>query len=184
MNNLQEKMESDFLGRTAISCLIVLFLATMLAFNLPRSRLQHRLAPLGGPLRNGLGFDQAWGVFAPKPPTTVTELFARIRYDDGAKEIWRWPKGDPLISEYRAYHWEKWAEQAMLDEHRDLWRPLAEWLARTRDRRDRHPVEISLFRRSFALKPPGTHPSRGPATEETFFTFRVDASVLASGTGR
>jgi len=175
MQNLQEKVESDPLGRVAIACLIAFALATLIVFNLPASGVERRLERVAQPLRNGLGFDQAWGVFAPDPPTRVADLRAAIVYDDGTREGWRWPKGDPLISEYRAYHWEKWAEQARLDDHSDLWLPLARWLARTHDQADRHPVTVELIRFSYDLNPPGAKRSRGPQHEETFFTFHVTA---------
>ena len=181
MRNLQEKVESDPVGRAAITGVIIFVLLTLLASNLSDSAIRSWLARLVEPVRNGLGLDQAWGVFAPDPRSTVYDLYGRIRYDDGTTEIWRWPKGDPFISEYRAYHWQKWAEQVRLDDNSDLWRPAAEWLARTHDRAGRHPTEITLVRRWYDLNAPGTHPSRGPWNSFEFFTLQVSPSLLASG---
>jgi hypothetical protein len=179
MRNLQEKIESDSVGRAAITGLIIFVLATLLASNLPDSAIQNWLSKLVQPVRNGVGLDQAWGVFAPDPRSTVYGFEGRIRYDDGTSDIWHWPKGDPFISEYRDYHWQKWSEQVRLDDDSFLWRPLAVWLARTHDRRGRHPTEVTLVRRWFDLNPPGVHPSRGKWNAFSFYTLQVAPAILA-----
>jgi len=181
MRDLQEKLESDPFGRATITGLILFVLLTLLASNLSSSRLQDWLAHLVLPVRNGVGLDQAWGVFAPDPRSTVFALEGRIRYDDGSTEVWRPPKGDPFISEYRAYHWHKWSEQVRLDSESGLWRPLTVWLARTHDRLDRHPTEITLVRRWYELKPPGSHPDHDSWNEFSFFTLQVSPALLTSG---
>jgi len=182
--DLQEKLESDPTGRAALTGLIIFVLLTLLASNLSDSGLQHSLTRFVEPLRNGAGLDQAWGVFAPDPRKIVYGLEGRIRYDDGTTEIWHWPKGDPIISEYRAYHWQKWSEQVRLDDKGGLWQPFAEWLARTHDRPNRHPTEITLVRRWSDLNPPGQHPDRGPWNSYDYFTLKVSPSLLASGDRR
>src|SRR5439155_20114843 len=124
MRNLQEKIESDSVGKAAITGLILFVLATLLASNLSDSSLGDWLLKLVEPVRNGVGLDQAWGVLAPDPRSTIYDFQGRIRYDDGSTDIWRWPKGDPFISEYRDYHWQKWSEQVRLDDNNALWRPV------------------------------------------------------------
>ncbi len=181
MKDLQEKAESDPVGRAAITGLIIFVLLTLLASNLSDSKLRDWLAGLVEPVRNGLGLDQAWGVFAPDPRSTVYDFEGRIRYADGTIEIWRWPRGDPVIAEYRAYHWQKYAEQVRLDDESGLWEPLAAWLARTHDRPNRHPVEVTLVRRWYDLNPPGHHPSRGPWNSYEFFTLQVSPALLGPG---
>ncbi len=155
-------------------------LLTLLASNLSQSGLQDWLARLVKPVRNGLGLDQTWGVFSPDPRSRVYGFEARIRYGDGTSEVWHWPRGDPLISEYRSYHWQKWAEQVRLDDESLLWRPFAEWLARTHNSTGRHPTDVTLVRRWFDLNPPGSHPSHGPWHAYTFFTLQVNPDLLAS----
>lgn len=181
MRNLQEKVESDSTGRAAITGLIIFILLTLLASNLPASSLQSWFETLVRPIRNGLGLDQAWGVFAPDPRSTVYDLKARIRFDDGTTVIWRWPKNDPFISEYRDYHWQKYAEQVRLDDDNFLWQPLAVWLARTHDSARRHPTEITLIRLWSDLNPPGEHPDRSPWHSYEYFTLQVGPSLLAKG---
>jgi hypothetical protein len=184
MNDLQEKVESNPYGRAFITGLIIFVLGTLFASNLSQSALQGWVSDLVQPVRNGLGLDQAWGVFSPDPRSTVYGLEARIRYDDGAAETWTWPKNDPFISEYRDYHWQKYSEQVRLDDQSALWRPFAEWIARTHDRSDRHPVEVTLVRRWFDLNPPGTSPSHGPWQEFEYFTLQVGPSLLSAGGSR
>lgn len=184
MADLQEKLESDPTGRAALTGVILFILLTLLASNLSDSGLRDWLARLVEPVRNGAGLDQAWGVFAPDPRSTVYGLEGRIRYDDGTTEVWHLPKGDPIVSEYRDYHWQKWSEQVRLDDHSGLWQPFAVWLARTHDRPGRHPAEITLVRRWFDLNPPGRHPDRGPWNSYEFFKLQVSPALLASGDRR
>jgi hypothetical protein len=184
MRRLQERIENDQIGRAVITGLIIFILATLLASNLPDSPFQSWLDQLVSPVRDGVGLDQAWGVFAPDPRSTVYGLEANIRYDDGSTQVWTWHKGDPFISEYRDYHWQKWAEQARLDDQSDLWRPLAVWLARTHDSAHRHPTDITLVRLWTDLNPPGTHPTHGQWNRFVFFTLQVSPSVLALGATR
>ena len=179
MKNLQERLESDPIGRALITGIVVFILGTLLASNLPSSGLQRVINGLVQPIRNGVGLDQAWGVFAPDPRSTVYDFEARIAYDDGTTDIWRFPDGDPIISEYRDYHWQKFSEQVRLDDRSGLWRPFAAWLARTHDRPGRHPTDVTLVRKWYDLNPPGTEPSRGPWNSYEYFTLQVDARVLA-----
>jgi hypothetical protein len=181
LKSLQEKIESDPLGRAVITGLLIFVLGTLLASNLPSSGLQRFLDDLVRPVRNGVGLDQAWGVFAPDPRRTVYDFEARITYDDGKTDLWHFPNGDPIISEYRDYHWQKYSEQVRLDDRSGLWRPFATWLARTHDTPGRHPVEVVLVRRWFDLNPPGTKPSRGPWNRYEYFTLQVDEALLAGG---
>ena len=178
MRNLQERIESDPIGRAVITGLLIFVLGALLASNLPASGLQRVLNGLVQPVRNGVGLDQAWGVFAPDPRSTVYDFEARITYDDGRTTTWRFPDGDPIISEYRDYHWQKFSEQVRLDDRSGLWQPFAEWVARTNDEQRRHPTKVTLVRKWFDLNPPGTKPSRGPWNSYEFFTLDVDAQML------
>lgn len=179
MRNLQERLETDPIGRALITGIIVFILGTLLASNLPSSGLQRVINGLVQPVRNGVGLDQAWGVFAPDPRSTVYDFEARISYDDGTTGVWRFPNGDPIISEYRDYHWQKFSEQVRLDDRSGLWQPFAEWLARKHDTLRRHPTGVTLVRKWYDLNPPGTTPSRGPWNSYEFFTLQVDQQVLA-----
>lgn len=182
MRNLQERIESDPIGRAVITGVIVFILGTLLASNLPASGLQDFFNDLVQPVRNGVGLDQAWGVFAPDPRSTVYDFEARITYDDGTTATWRFPNGDPILSPYRDYHWQKFSEQVRLDDREPLWRPFAEWLARIHDRPGRHPTEVTLVRKWFDLNPPGTEPSRGPWNSYEYLSLPIDRRVLAAGT--
>jgi hypothetical protein len=184
MADPQERVEAHPFGRAAITGVIVFVIVTLLASNLSESALQRWLARLVQPVRNGLGLDQAWGVFAPDPRSVVFDLEGHIRYGDGSTEVWRPPKGEPIVHEYRDYHWQKYAERVRLDDQSGLWHPFAVWLARTHDRPGRHPVEVTLVRRWYDLYPPGTNPSHGPWNEYVYFTLQVRSEDLAAGTSR
>ncbi len=178
MIDLQEKIESDVTGRAIISAVIIFILASLVAANIPGSFLQRKLNAIVEPVRDGVGLDQTWSVFAPEPRRQTFALAAQISYNDGTTETWRVPTGDPFIAEYRVYHWQKWSEYARADDTQWLWEPFAAWVARTHNGPVRHPVEVTLVRSWYDLNPPGSHPSHGPWNEYTYFSLAITPSVL------
>jgi hypothetical protein len=174
-----ERFEASPLGRAVITGALLFILASLIAANIPPSYAQRQLNSFVQPVRDGVGLDQDWGVFAPDPRRQTVALQARISYTDGTSETWNVPTGDPFVSEYRTYHWQKWSEYARLDDHQELWEPFAVWVARTHNSSMRHPNEIALTRSWFDLNPPGSHPSRGPWHEYTYFSLKITPAVLA-----
>ena len=182
MIDLQEKFESLPVGRALISGALIFIIASLVAANIPdTSYVQRKLTTIVQPVRDGVGLDQTWSVFAPEPRRQTFALEARIQYSDGTKETWTVPTGDPFIAEYRVYHWQKWSEYARADDTSWLWEPFAVWVARTHNSAARHPVEVTLVRGWYDLKPPGSHPSRGPWNEYTYYSIPVTPSLLAGG---
>ena len=180
MIDLQEGVEKDLIGRAVITGIIIFILAALVAANIPQtSYLQRKLNSIVRPVRDSVGLDQTWSVFAPEPRRETFALDAQIKYADGTAETWTVPTGDPLIAEYRTYHWQKWSEYARADDTPILWEPFAAWVARTHDSPTRHPVSVTLVRRWYDLYPPGSHPSRGPWNEYTYFSLDVTPAVLA-----
>lgn len=180
MIDLQEGVEKDQIGRAVITGVIIFILASLVAANIPQtSYLQRKLNSIVRPVRDSVGLDQTWSVFAPEPRRQSFALDAQIKYTDGTAETWTVPTGDPFIAEYRTYHWQKWSEYARADDTQLLWEPLAVWLARTHNNPTRHPVSVTLTRRWYDLNPPGSHPSRGPWNEYTYFSIDVTPSLLA-----
>jgi hypothetical protein len=174
-----ERFESSHTGRSVLTGALIFILLALFAANMPSSHLQRQLNSLVQPVRDGLGLDQDWSVFAPEPRRQTFDLDAQISYSDGTSQTWTVPTGDPYISEYRTYHWQKWSEYARSDAQPFLWEPLAAWIARTHDSAARHPTEVTLVRRWFDLEPPGSHPSRGPWNEYTYFSLKVSPAVLS-----
>jgi len=177
--NVQEKLEASPIGRAAITGLLVFILGSLIAANIQPSYLQRKLNTVVRPVRDGLGLDQTWSVFAPEPRSQTFGLEARIDYDDGTSETWHVPTGDPFIAEYRTYHWQKWSEWARGDDYmKILWQPFAEWIARTHNDASAHPTTVTLVRSWYDLNPPGTKPSRGPWHSVEYFTLRVTPAIL------
>jgi len=174
----QERFESSPYGRAVISGGLIFALLAILVANLPASYLQRKLNTVVEPVRDGLGLDQDWSVFAPEPRRETFALDARITYSDGTTGTWTVPTGDPFIAEYRIYHWQKWAEYARSDSKPILWEPFAAWVARTHDTATRHPLEVTLVRRWFELYGPGAHPNHGPWNEYAYFSLKVTPAVL------
>src|SRR5438270_9059452 len=108
MVDLQEKVESNPIGHAVISGLLIFILISLVAANIPQtSYLQSKLNSFVAPVRDSVGLDQTWGVFAPDPRRDTFGLYARITYNDGSSDTWTVPTGDPYIAEYRTYHWQK-----------------------------------------------------------------------------
>jgi len=181
IRDAQERFEASGLGRAAISGLLVFVLLSLVAANIPTSYLQTQLNKIVLPVRDSVGLDQTWSVFAPEPRSQTFGLYAKISYPDGTSDIWTVPTGDPYISEYRTYHWQKWSEYVRLDAQPQLWEPLAVWIARTHDKPSRHPSEITLVRTWFDLFPPGSHPNHGQTYQYEYFSLQVTPGILAKG---
>jgi hypothetical protein len=176
--DLQARIESTAGGRAAISGVVLFLLVSFAVSNLPDSRLKEVGSHAVRRVRDALGLEQAWNVFAPDPRAATFDLRARIRFSDGSVRVWRVPGGDPFLSPYRTYHWQKWAEAVRLDARSALWRPFAEWVARTQAPGGKRPVEVVLVRRWYDLFPPGARRSRGAWNEYAFFTLPVTPEVL------
>ena len=181
IRNAQQRFEESKIGTAALSGVLLFILLSLVAANIPTSYLQKKLNKIVLPVRDSVGLDQTWGVFAPEPRSQTFGLYARIAYPDGKSEIWTVPTGDPYLSEYRTYHWQKWSEYVRLDAQPNLWEPLAIWVARTHDRPNHHPSEVTLVRSWYDLFPPGSHPSRGQWYQYEYFSLQVTPSILARG---
>jgi hypothetical protein len=180
MVDLQEKLESNQAARAVISGIIIFILAALVAANIPQtSYLQKKLNSFVLPVRDSVGLDQTWSVFAPDPRRETYALEADLTYTDGTTERWLVPTGDPFISAYRTYHWQKWSEYARADDRAYLWEPFAAWVARTHNSASRHPVSVTLVRRWYVLNPPGAHPSRGHWNEYTYYSLAVTPFLLS-----
>jgi hypothetical protein len=176
---LQERVETSGIGRIVISGALLFLLFATIVWNLPASEVKRVTVEAVRPVAMAIRLDQIWSVFAPNPRNHSMDLQARIRYADGTEEMWRFPhREDPILSGYRSARWEKWADNARLNRHRELWQPTAAWLARTHQDRGR-PVEVTLIRRAAFNLPPGKGPNRRPWVEHSFFTLQVTPELLS-----
>lgn len=167
---MQERLESSPVGRRAISWLAILVVASVVLSNLPGSELKNRLMRAARPVLLVTGLDQNWGVYAPNPPTSTAEVFARMTYSDGATHTWRIPRGNPVLRRpYRDYRWLKFSEYVNPSAHPDLLKGFVEWLARTELRDGRAPMRIVVVRRLRELVPPGEGGEKRPWKEEVVY---------------
>jgi hypothetical protein len=179
MTSPQRRLEESPWGQAILSGVIGFLLLTLLATNLPGSELRHQLERLVAPVRDGVGLDQAWGVFAPNPRRETLRLEAELEYPDGAVGIWHPGDGDRFVSVYRDYHWRKWQEWAHGDANKLLWVSVSRWLARSYTRHGKHPVRVTLVRYWRDLPAPGEH--AGPANRwrsYPYYTLEVTPQVL------
>ena len=179
--SLQERFERSRFGRVLISAFLVVTLASAVAANLPRSRLRTDALRVGQPYLNATGLDQSWGVFAPDPRRESIALRAVVRYQDGSTGTWRTPTGNAVTGSYWDYHWQKWQEWVLDQNHPQLWRPAAVFIARERDRAGRQPVRVTLVRLTSVIEPPGHHPSHEPTVATPYYSLSITPAMLHPG---
>ena len=159
--------------------------------NLPDSELKRQVDRAGRPYLNAIGLDQGWGAFAPEPRRTSIDLVARIRYEDGTKRTWHYPRGGPVFAAYSDYRWRKWLEWMVVYEQPDLRNPLAVWLARRERAAGRRPLRVVLVARWRNIPPPSWQPeapptklaSEGPAwSERQFHSVWITPALLGEVT--
>jgi hypothetical protein len=180
----QERFERTVAGRVLISAFLVLTLLTVLAANLPDSRLKSLLNSAVHTYLYGVGLDQSWTVFAPEPRRETIHVTATVTYEDGSKATWSVPKWDPVIGAYADYRWLKWAEYVILPEQSvNLAQPAALYVAREKASSTRRPTRVELQNRWYALEPPGDADKPKFIREGTFFTTQITEEMLREDDG-
>lgn len=181
---MQQRLEQSRLGQALISAFLIVTLASAIVANLPRSRVRQDALTVTRPYLNATGLDQSWGVFAPEPRRESIALRGLVRYADGSTSRWRPPSGNALTGNYWDYHWQKWQEWVLDQNHRQLWRPAATFIARDRNAQGRRPVRVTLVRLTTHLNPPGQHPAREPTVATPYYSLRITPGMLASDGSR
>jgi hypothetical protein len=177
-SELQARITASRWWRALVSVFIAATLVGIVTWDLPDSQLK---ADLLRPLRsfvNSAGLDQNWAVFAPDPRRIVLQLRAHLTYDDGSTaDILAAPHGDTGLGAYRYYRWSKWVEYVRADDHQDLWKPTATFIARQHRRDGRLPISVTLIRRWYVIPPPGPAPGGPPHWQQfAYFTLSLAPS--------
>jgi hypothetical protein len=144
------------LRRALISVFLVVTIVSVVSFFMYAPTLQKALFKVTRPYGVALALDQNWGVFAPEPRPQTIGMRARIFYANGTAEWWDLPDSNPVVGEYVDYRWRKWLEYIINPDFRTtLFKPLADWLARTHTDARHVPVRIVFVSRWFDLYAPG-----------------------------
>jgi hypothetical protein len=141
-----ERFERSPIGQILISALIIVLIAVEIGTNLPDSSVAQSVSATSNQIVRVLGFEQAWGVFAPDPRPTSLKLEARVTFADGSHATWHMPHGDPVVSNLRYYRWRKWLERVRADDYKDIWEPTARWIATLYDDRASPVTQVQLIR--------------------------------------
>jgi hypothetical protein len=154
---VQERLESSDVGRSAISGFLLITLVVIVALILPyTSTLRRTLMPLTEPYRAITGLEQTWSVFAPDARRDVIDWYATVEMEDGSVDIWRIPDGGPLLGSFRVNRWRKWMEVVTVDAYRGLlFETTARFVARQVPGGPDGAVRTTFVRRSASLPPPG-----------------------------
>jgi hypothetical protein len=170
----QRALEEAPAGRLALSLLLVVTLAAILATNLPESPVRRALMKPAGPFLYATGLDQNWGVFAPDPRRQSLGLEARLVFSGGGQRVWRPPDRDPFVGTYSDYRWRKYMENAVADNgNPELSRGIGRWLAQSTGKGPEYPVTIAIVKRHADLPPPGASAAaRQSYSESPVLTYR------------
>ena len=177
--DIQRRIETSRAGRFIISIFLLVTVSAVVIENLPAGAVAQHAGSVAQPYLNAAGLDQKWDMFAPNPRTEILYLQARILHADGRVTTWAPPHDGPLLGAYRDAHWNKYVEHAVIrpgdpDGWRQLWRPLALYVA-SLNTGDRSPaVRVTLVKRSAFLLPPGGNtPDHTPFREQAYYTLRL-----------
>ena len=176
---LQQRLETNRVGRWLISAFLVVTVGGILIANLPAGPVQKRLANITKPYMNATTLYQRWNMFAPYPRKEILYLEARVVRADGTVTMWHTPDDDPFIGTYRDSHWRKFVEHALSqsagsDIWPQLWEPLARYIAGQEANNGAPPVSVTLVQRSAWNRPPdGGVADRTPFEEHDYYTLRL-----------
>lgn len=163
------------MAKAALSGVILFALCAMAVESLPDSAIRRAAMPIAQPFLDLTGLHQNWNLFAPDPRVATLRLEARIAYASGTTISWHPPEGDPFIGVYGTFRWRKWAGNILSSRNKHLWRPTAEWIARTHVRDGELPLRVALVKQWYFAPPPGSgRPSVQPFKEEVLFTGRYE----------
>jgi hypothetical protein len=162
-------------GRLILSVLVTFIVALVVSWNLPEGEVSEDIEDVIDPVVNALGLSQSWSLFAPDPTTTSIEVTARLTFDDGTKQVFHFPDGEPLLGALREYRWRKFEGRLRLDDNEAMWRPTAEWIARESSTSERAVTRVVLVRTFSETPTPGTDEKR-KWQSAAFYTFEPEAS--------
>lgn len=167
----------DRLSRFVISLFIIFYISAITLWISPWSRAKQILLE---PVSDQIYFMGAWqgfGVFAPDPRTNNIRIYATITYDDGTSTIWHYPSMEKLgyLERYCREHYRKFGNDC-LNSTELLWRDFARFVARKHDRKNKHPLTVSLTR-TWSETPPIEEGLGKPNPEQSnkyrFYLYRV-----------
>ena len=101
------------------------------------------------------GLFQSWDMFAPNPKRANTYIEAELRYQDGSRKTWTFPRLEEmsLREKFLKERYRKYADSLQRDELDDLWPDAARYIARLNSTPE-NPVKtvILIQRYSFMVR--------------------------------
>jgi hypothetical protein len=143
-------------GRVLLTTLSVVLVVTLVMWNFPdpdvRSSAQDQLRPVV----NALVINQGWGLFAPNPTRSSVRVYAEVTFEDGSREVFDFPDGEPFVGALREFRWRKLERRIRDDDNSELWRPVASWIADEVARPDVVVTKVGLIREVSRLPSAGS----------------------------
>ncbi|WIM86217.1 hypothetical protein PT015_15005 [Candidatus Mycobacterium wuenschmannii] len=150
----------------ATSALIIVFLLTGVAWNLPDAAITRAIAPILRPIALPLGLDQSWSMYAPNPPRQQENIEVHVTMADGSDRAWTLPQLNPVLGVELSHRWRKVKETLVTD--RQSRADFAHWVVRELSRPGDHPRRVEMILRTESISPPGTNEPRHTGAESLY----------------
>lgn len=137
------------------------------------------LSPYIGYL-NFFGLWQGWSVFE-KPRAYNGFLSAEIKFQDGSKQEWEFPRMEKLGFAEKMFKekYRRWTNDCVSDESKTyLWPDAARYIARLHRSPGKRPVEVSIVRHWEWIAPPGQSKSTNIDGQNTLYKGTISAEDL------
>ena len=145
----QKKRKPSRFREIATSILILGMLVTAVLSSIPGSTIKREVAPLLVPIARVTGLDQSWGMFAPNPPRSLSQIEVHVIMSDGTDRVWR-PEDDESM---RRMQWRKLKEE--LIKSKDYRLGLARWVVDKMTTEGERPVRVAILVEQKTLPLPG-----------------------------
>jgi len=183
-----QEWQPTLFQKTVVTAFIAFHLVAIICWCAPiNSLLVTNFNQVTRPYMLWSGLFQSWNMFTPDPLKLNVYVEAEVRFHDGGKRIWGFPRMDKLglLDRYSKERYRKFANDYLrMDANSALWPDAARYVARDAARAmadpSNPPVMVQLVRYWSQIMPPGPDGSyrSEPWTEYRFFTYIVRSGDL------
>jgi hypothetical protein len=154
---------------------MLVILVTSILSSVPGSTIKGAVAPVLIPLARVTGLDQGWGMFAPNPPRSLSEIEVHVIMSNGSDRVWRPYTEDSNDDSMRKMQWRKFKEEIV---NKPEYRPeLALWVVRKMATETDRPVRVVMIAEITSLPPLGKDPK---VSRKLLLDQRVPAALLGA----
>lgn len=138
---------------TAISLVIVVFLAIGVMWNMPASAIKRAVAPILEPIGLSVGLDQNWSLFAPTPPERQENVEVHVAMASGTDKVWTLPRSNQIFGVPFTHRWRKLKETLLTEP--EIRADFAHWVVRELTPPGDRAVHVEMLLHSEDIPAPG-----------------------------